>query len=270
MGLIFDKNTAGIYETWYHSPQGRAIDRSIEKLVRALLDPKPGERILDIGCGTGNHLIIFNKLGLDVSGIDASPHMIHKAGERLGQRCALKTGTAENLPFDDNEFDLAVFINSLEFFDDPLQALREAGRVANRKVFVGVINSLSWNGMLRRIQGYCGDSLFGRARFFSLWQLKSLLRMAYGPVPISWGCIKVRPSFVEDMMPVGKRVWSGRHSPFGFFLGVSATMIYRMKTDNLPLKVRLKKASQSLLGARTLEDFKHSKGTRSDERGLSV
>jgi SAM-dependent methyltransferase len=270
MGLVFDKKTARIYESWYHSSQGRAIDRSIEALSLALLDPKPGERILDIGCGTGNQLIIFSKLGLDVSGIDASPHMIHKARERLGQRCSLKTGTAEDLPFDDNEFDLAVFINSLEFFDDPLRALREAGRVANRKVFVGVINSLSWNGLIKRIQGYFGDSLFGRARFFSLWQLKSLLQMAYGPVPLSWGCIRVRPSFIEDMMPFGKSFWSWRHSPFGFFLGFSATMIYRHKTDNLPLKVRLKKASQSLIGARTLEDLKRIKGKHGDERGLFI
>ncbi len=270
MGLIFDKNTARIYESWYQSSQGRAIDRSIEQLVLTLLDPKPGERVLDIGCGAGNHLIIFNKLGLDVSGIDASSHMIHKAEERLGQRCTLKTGTAEALPFDDNEFDLAVFINSLEFLDDPLQALREAGRVSNRRVFVGVINSLSWTGLLRRIQGYFGEPLFGRARFFSLWQLKSFLQMAYGPVPVSWGCIKVRPSFIEEMMPSGKPVWSWRHSPFGFFLGFSATMVYRHKMDNLPLKVRLKKASQSLMGARTIEDLKRSKGKHGDERGLSV
>ena len=270
MGLIFDNHIATIYESWHQSSHGRAIDRSLEQLLLALLDPRPGERVLDIGCGTGNHLLIFSKLGLDVSGIDASPHMIHKAKERLGRRCTLKTGRAEDLPFDDNEFDLAVLINTLEFLDDPIQALREAGRVAKRNVFIGVINSFSWNGLLKRIQGYLGDPLFGRAKFYNLWQLKSLLQMAYGHVPISWGCIRIRPSFIEEISPLAKDLWGRRQFPFGCFLGISATMLYRVKTDNLPLKIRLKKARQSLIGAKTLEDVKRSKGARGDERGIPV
>jgi len=270
MGLIFDKKIERIYEAWYHSSQGRTIERSIEHLILGLLDPKPGERVLDIGCGSGNHLLIFSRLGLDISGIDASPHMIHKAVERLGQRCALKTGTAESLPFEDNEFDLAVFINSLEFLDDPLQALREAGRVANRKVFVGVINSLSLNGLLRRAQGYLGNPLFNRARFYNLWQMKSLFQLAYGPIPVSWRCIKIRPPLIEGLMPAAGKFWERKHTPFAFFLGFSATMVYRIKTDNLPLKIRLKKAGPSLIGARTLEDLRRGKGVEKNEKGLPV
>jgi ubiquinone/menaquinone biosynthesis C-methylase UbiE len=270
MGLIFDRQIATYYDSWFQSPQGRAIDRSIEHLILALLNPRPGERILDIGCGTGNHLLMLNKLGLDVSGIDASPLMIDKARERLGHRCGLETGMAEDLPFDDNQFDLAVLINTLEFLDDPLQALREAGRVAHRKVFIGVINSLSWNGLIKRIQGYLGDPLFGQARFYNIWQLKSLLLAGYGRVPISWGCIRIRPLFIEGMSPLTKNVCNWEHSPFGSFLGLSATMLCRIKTDNLPLKIRLKKAGQSLIGAKTLEDLNRSKGAQGDERGLPV
>jgi len=270
MGHIFDKKTAQIYDSWYRSSQGRVIDGSIEQMLVALLRPKPKDRVLDIGCGSGNHLIVFNRLGLDVSGIDASPYMIQKAEERLGHRCSLKTGTAEALPFGDNEFDLAVFVNSLEFMDDPLQVLREAGRVASKKVFIGVINSLSWSGLSRRVQGYLGHPLFSRARFYSLWQIKSLLQMAYGPVSVSWGCIGNRPSTGEKAMASGKGSWDGNHSPFGFFLGFSAALEYRMKTDNLPLKIKLKKASHSLMGAKTLEDLKRDKGGKGDERGLSV
>ncbi len=246
MGLIFDKKTARIYNSWYGSSQGRAIDGSIEQMIVALLRPKPKDRVLDIGCGSGNHLIVFNRLGLDVSGIDASPHMIQKAEERLGHRYSLKTGTAETLPFEDNEFDMAAFINSLEFMDNPLQALREAGRVASKKVFIGVMNSLSWGGLSRRVQGCLGDPLFSHARFYNLWQIKDLLQMAYGPVSVSWGCIRNRPSIDEKAMLSGKGAWDGKHSPFGFFLGFSATLEYRVKTDNLPLKIKLKKAGQSL------------------------
>jgi ubiquinone/menaquinone biosynthesis C-methylase UbiE len=270
MGIIFDRNIARLYEDWYHSPQGRGIDRSIEQLILTLLDPVPGQRVLDIGCGTGNHLIVFSKLGLDITGIDASPHMIQKAKERLGHRCALKTGMAEDLPFDDNEFDLAVFINTLEFLDDPLIALREAGRVAERKVFVGVLNSLSWNGLIKRMQGYFGNPLFNRANLFNLWQLRSLLQAAYGRVPISWSCIKTRLTFIEDIRPFAKELPTWKHSPFAFFIGLSATMKYHIKTDTLPLKIRLKKATQPFIGARTFEDINRVQGVRGNERGISI
>ena len=106
MGIIFDKKDAQMYRSWYQSPEGRAIEGAIEPLIRTLLRPRPGERVLDIGCGSGNHLIVFNRMGLDVSGIDASPHMIQKAEERLGNRCGLKTGVAESLPYEDN-YDIA-------------------------------------------------------------------------------------------------------------------------------------------------------------------
>ncbi len=270
MGLIFDRNIARAYESWYHSPQGRAIDRSIEQLILTLLKPRQGERVLDIGCGTGNHLITFSRLGLNVSGIDASTHMIQKAKERLGHLCTLRTGMAEDLPFDDNEFDLAVMIGTLEFLDNPLLALREAGRVANKKVFIGVINSLSWSGFVKRVQGYFGDPLFGRSRFYNLWQLKSFLRAAYGDTPVSWACIKIRPSFVEDVRPSGKDPCELKHSPFGSFLGISATMTYTIKADSLPLKIKIKKPSQSLIGANTVSHLKQIRGVRTDERGIPV
>jgi len=126
MGLIFDENSAGFYQSWHRSSQSRAIEKSMEQLVLSLIDPEPGERVLDIGCGTGNHLIMFNKLGLNVSGVDASSHMVQEAKSRLGHRSTIKVGMAEDLPFDDNEFDLAVLVNTLEILYKPLLALLEA------------------------------------------------------------------------------------------------------------------------------------------------
>jgi ubiquinone/menaquinone biosynthesis C-methylase UbiE len=270
MGLIFDKRIAEIYRSWQRSPQGRAIERMVEQLMVRLLDPRPGQRVLDIGCGFGNHLLIFGKLGLDLSGIDASPHMVHQAKKRLGHCCDLKTGFAEDLPFDDNEFDLAVMIGTLEFVEDPLRALREAGRVASRKVFVGVTNSFSWNGLGAKLKGYLGHPLFGKAKLYNLWEIKTLLQMAYGPAPLSWEGIRALPLFLEDRTYVTKTLSAWDHSPFAHFLGLSVAMIYRVKSDGLPLKVKIKKASQSLIGASTLEEYNRSREVRQNERGLPV
>ncbi len=251
MGLIFDNNTLGFYESWRKSHQSRTIDRAIEPLVVSLLEPRPGDRVLDIGCGTGNHLIMFSKMGLDVSGVDASPQMLESARARLGNKSNFKIGMAEDLPFDDNEFDLAVLIHTLEFLDNPLSALREAGRVIRKRIFIGVLNSFSWNGFLKTVQGYFGDPIFGQAKLYNLWQLKSLLQLAYGPVPISWQCIRIIPSFLEETFSESGDSTCFKHSPFGFFLGLSATLVYHFETDNLPLKVRLKTASQSFMGIET-------------------
>jgi ubiquinone/menaquinone biosynthesis C-methylase UbiE len=256
MPLIFDRNSSRFYESWRRSSQNRAIERSMEPLIRSVLDPIPGERLLDIGCGDGTHLLMFSRMGLDVTGVDASRDMVEAARSRLGHRSAVRVGMAEDLPFDDNEFDLAVLIHTLEFADSPLPALREAGRVARRKVFIGVLNNLSWNGILKRFQGFFGDPLFGQATFYNLWQLKSLLQLAYGNIPIAWESIRIVPSFLQDMALPGKEVLGQRHSPFGFFLGLAATMVYRVHTDNLPLKVRFKTAGRSLFPARPLEDPK--------------
>ncbi len=253
MGLIFDQTTLDYYDSWRRSHQNRTIENAMEPLLVSLLDPQPGERVLDIGCGTGTHLIMFSKMGLDVSGVDASPEMISKAKERLGHKSAFKVAMAEDLPFDDNEFDLAVLIHTLEFIDNPLSALREAGRVAKNKIFVGVLNSFSWNGFLKTLHGYFGDPLFAQARLYNLWQLKSLLKLAYGPVPISWQCIRIIPYFLEESLHLESDTTKYKHSPFGFFLGLSATLVYHYETSNLPLKVKFKTAGHSLMSLKTLE-----------------
>jgi len=270
MGHIFDIRSAKLYESWYHSSHGQAMDKMVDGSVRTLLDPKPGERILDIGCGGGNHLLCFSKLGLDINGIDASPYMISKARERLGNRCSLKTGMAEDLPFDDNEFDLAVLINTIEFLDDPMRALEEAGRVAKRKVFIGAMNSLSWYTLCLKLQGLFGQSIFKYTRFYNIWEMKSHVVTVFGDVPITWHCAQVWPAFVERIGRYLTERWHLNHCPLGSFLGLSAEMVYRLKTEQHPLKVSLKKAGQSVARGATMNDANRVGKERGDERSVLI
>jgi trans-aconitate methyltransferase len=53
--------------------------------VVELLDPKPGERILDLGCGTGQLTQKIAELGAEVTGLDASPEMIGQARQNYPQ-----------------------------------------------------------------------------------------------------------------------------------------------------------------------------------------
>jgi len=275
MGAVFNKDMHERYTGWYRSRQGKAIDSALEGLIVSLIDPQPGQRVLDVGCGAGNHLLILNKLGLDVSGIDASPYIIEQARRRLGNRCTLRVCPAEDLPFEDNEFDIVVLINTLEFVQDPAQVLREAGRVAYRHVFIGVFNSLSWSGLAYRIQGRLGDSLFQHVRWYSLWHIKRLLRAVYGDIPISWQAVRLYPAFWDRMRLTPDSSWIGRRVPFGLFLALCATMVYTVKTNNIPLKIRIKEVGQPLTHARVSSpaypmDFGQEQGVSTHERSLSI
>lgn len=75
--------------------------------VVELLAPKPGERILDLGCGDGALTLKLAKLGCTVVGVDASPEMV-AAAQSLGLTAQVMDG--QRLPFI-NEFD-AVFSNA--------------------------------------------------------------------------------------------------------------------------------------------------------------
>lgn len=270
MGFVFDANFADLYTSWYKSAHGRALERYVEGSIRRLLDPQPGERVLDIGCGEGNHLLLFNKLGLSINGLDPSPYLLDRARERLGHRCTLKKGTAEDLPFSDNEFDLAVMINTLEFVDDPVEALKEAGRVARRGVFIGVMNHFSWFWFCQKIQGLFKETLFSRARFYNLWELKTYMQQAFGDVPVTWHCVRICPSLLDSTKKSMKDSEKLRHCPFGLFLGISVTMRYWVRTNQHPLKLGLEKAKQPLVPGIGREKVRGLKRAWENEGSLSL
>jgi len=88
----------------------------------------PGKRVLDIGCGTGAHALIFaERFGSTVSGIDASAGMVAQARAKLPD-ADLRQGLAEELPFPDASFDVALMMLVVHHLERP-RAFREAARV---------------------------------------------------------------------------------------------------------------------------------------------
>jgi SAM-dependent methyltransferase len=92
---------------------------------------EPGWRVLDIGCGAGAFLRLVAERGAAPHGIDASEALIAFTRSRLPD-ADLRVGEMEDLPWDDDSFDLVTGFNSFFFADDMVAALREAGRVARR------------------------------------------------------------------------------------------------------------------------------------------
>lgn len=96
------------------------------------LDPKEGERILDVACGGGVLSLKIAERGCEVCGIDISEDAIKRAkhhAEREKLPCEFKVGNAEYLPYSDRYFDKVVCSSSLEHFKDDIKALKEMHRV---------------------------------------------------------------------------------------------------------------------------------------------
>jgi demethylmenaquinone methyltransferase/2-methoxy-6-polyprenyl-1,4-benzoquinol methylase len=97
----------------------------------AMLDIGPDDRVLDVGCGTG-----FATEGLlreteHVYGLDQSVHQLERAYEKFGRRGPVRfhLGDAERLPFADDSFDVCWSSGSIEYWPNPVRALRELRRV---------------------------------------------------------------------------------------------------------------------------------------------
>jgi ubiquinone/menaquinone biosynthesis C-methylase UbiE len=90
---------------------------------------RPGDSVLDVGCGSGAFLRIAADNGAAVHGLDASHDLLAIARERVPE-AELAEGDLQQLPYDDDGFDAVCGFNSFFFAEDMVAALREAGRVA--------------------------------------------------------------------------------------------------------------------------------------------
>lgn len=92
------------------------------------IDPKAGDRVLDVACGTGTSTAALAKRGARVVGIDFSAGMIAEATRRHPS-LEFVQGDAQALPFGDAEFDAVTVSFGLRNFSDPQLALAEMYRV---------------------------------------------------------------------------------------------------------------------------------------------
>jgi ubiquinone/menaquinone biosynthesis C-methylase UbiE len=92
---------------------------------------RPGERLLDLGCGTGALLLELVRKGAShrLSGLDLSPAMLARAQATLPKTVHLAAGDVGALPWQANSLDVVVSSSSFHYWAYPEQALREVRRV---------------------------------------------------------------------------------------------------------------------------------------------
>lgn len=235
MGYVFDFQDAQSWRCWAERPAIARLSEMQSWLMRDMLAPKRLDTLLSIGCGTCGHLAAFIDGGLDVTGIDPSPYMLDMARERFGHRVDLHRGAAERLPFDDNRFNHVVLFGSLEFVDDPSRALAEAFRVAKDHAFIGIWNRCTLARLRRRMTGREAPPVFDHARFFSIWQVRRLVRELLGDVPAQWRTVGQLPSGVGHRAHWFERLRVLQHCPFGDFAGMVVTLVPRFRVRPLDL-----------------------------------
>lgn len=102
--------------------------------VRLLVEPRPGERIVDLGSAAGAVTHFLSTCGAEVTGVDASPAGVAQARERFpGLR--FEVADVAQLPFPDASFDKAVAADVTEHLDGP--TLRAAFAEAHRVLVPG-------------------------------------------------------------------------------------------------------------------------------------
>ena len=102
------RNIAGIYDRLFDS-----MNKGLKLAGIRMFRPSKGMSILDVGCGTGSHLELYQRYKCDLYGVDISPSMLDVARARLGNTAQLDLCNAMEMPYEDGKFDLVIVMLAL-------------------------------------------------------------------------------------------------------------------------------------------------------------
>jgi len=169
------------YDQWFETPIGSLVRQYESRLLLEMARPARGERILDVGCGTGIFTLDLLAAGARVTGLELSRPMLRRAGKKASNLpFSMVQGDMRSLPFTDRSFDKTVSVTAIEFVEDARAAVAELFRVTRPGglIVVACLNSLSPWAERRKAAAKKGHSIFRHARFRSPEEMASLV-----PVP---------------------------------------------------------------------------------------
>jgi SAM-dependent methyltransferase len=203
------------YDGWYGTSRGGWIGETEFRLLANALEPRAGETLLDVGCGTGYFTRLFAaRTGASLIGLDPDLAWLRFALERAGPNEGYIAGRAERLPFGDRSFDRTIAVTSLCFIRAEREALREIVRVTRKRVALGLLNRRS---LLYLQKGRHGGSGGYRGAH---WHTPAEARALFDGMPVR--SIAVRSGV---LVPTGgclarrlEAIFQGRRLPLGAFL----------------------------------------------------
>ncbi len=207
------------YDRWFTTPIGRLVYAYESELLLELLDPQPGERILDAGCGSGIFTGRVLARGATVVGLDLSLPMLHAALRRhAGARFLGLCADLSALPCADGCFDRVWSMTAIEFIEDAARTLAELERVTRPggTIVVTTLNSLSPWAEERTQKGRAGHELFSRVFFRSPDEMRALI----GSDCVVRTAVHFRKGDPVDQAPVLERAGHEAGSDRGALLAV--------------------------------------------------
>lgn len=208
---FFNREHTDTYEQWYEGRYKRAEiwqKKVMEQLVKS--DTRV-QTLLEFGCGTTRFTRWWKEIGIKATGGDISPLMLSQAIHLFDGDLVM--ADSHHMPFKDNTFDALAFITTFEYYNDPVQVIREAARVAKHGIAMGMMNRNSPKVLRRRVQQLFGKNPFYvTATFYTPAILKAVIHEALQGrnYTIYWTCTGLPKWF-----PVQQ--WN---LPFGDFFGL--------------------------------------------------
>ncbi len=183
------------------NPLVRRMMDGFESALDDMLEAASPISLLDVGCGEGVlvHQWAQRLEPARVVGIDLEEPSIQAGWEqRKAPNLEYKVMRAENLPFVENEFDLACAIEVLEHVPDPEHTLAEMARCAEHRLLVSVPREPLWR-MLNMARGAYLKDLGNTPGHLNHWSKRSFVKLLsrYGKVlearsPFPWTMLLVR------------------------------------------------------------------------------
>jgi len=149
------RRTARFYDTLVEPP-----NVVLRRIGLEMCRPRDGMKVLEVGCGTGTNLRLYENAGCDVFGIDLSPTMLEMARQKLSEHADLRVADAAQMPYADDSFDLVTAFLTLH-------EMPAATRTAVMAEMIRVVNR---DGRLLLI-----DFRSGPIRFPKGWLFKALI-----------------------------------------------------------------------------------------------
>ena len=127
---------SGWFGRWFMARWFRRHTGGVNRLAMERMDPRPGDRVLEIGFGGGDLLLRLAASGqcACLTGIDRSEDMVQRLRRRLRPgrgrgEVRLACASVEAMPFPAGHFTQVISVNTLYFWTDPALALAECRRV---------------------------------------------------------------------------------------------------------------------------------------------
>ncbi len=182
------------------NPVVKRLMAGFEATLEELFVKADPQSILDVGCGEG---VLTHKWAQRIEGtvvgIDLDDPALHAEWEKRScPNLEYRVMKAENLPFEDDSFDMASAIEVLEHVPDPEHTVAEMARVASRHLLVSVPREPLWRGLNMARGAYLRD-LGNTPGHVNHWSKRSFVQLLsrHGEVvearsPFPWTMLLVR------------------------------------------------------------------------------